>query len=169
MSKSKLTVTFPDGTLLPFDLSLSAFTIGSGMQNAVMVPHESVAETHVEFSLDVSGYLLTDLIGDGATKLNGHPLEKGMCYLLEPGTLIQMGDVEAFYECEAAPEPPVYREPVEFPTPGSFAKPKHPAGIFTAVKKKGNPMLALSVLLMILALVAAAFVGFSTGDITLPR
>jgi pSer/pThr/pTyr-binding forkhead associated (FHA) protein len=169
MSTSKLTVTFPDGTPVPFDITLPTFTIGSGIQNVVVVPHESVAETHAEFSLDVGGYLFTDLVGGGATKMNGYPLEKGLSYLLESGTLIQIGDIEAVYECEAAPAPPVQRAPVEFPVPGSFPKPVHPAGMFAPLKKKGSPMLVLSVLLTVAALLAALFVGFSSGDITLPR
>ena len=77
MSTSKLTVTFPDGTPVPFDLTLPTFTIGSGIQNVVIVPHESVAETHAEFSLDVGGYLLTDLVGEGATSRANASLPAG--------------------------------------------------------------------------------------------
>jgi hypothetical protein len=43
------------------------------------------------------GYLVADLVGGGATKINGHPVEPGTHYQLETGTVIQMGEVEAVY------------------------------------------------------------------------
>ena len=96
----KLIITLPDGSLvpsLPSELLEHRITIGSGVQNTLVVPHESVAEAHVELILDDEGYLVADLVGGGATRINGHAIEPGVHYQLETGTTIQMGDVEAVY------------------------------------------------------------------------
>lgn len=171
MSQSKLTVNFPDGTQMPFNLTLPSVTIGSGISSTVIIPHESVAESHVELSLDVTGYLITDLVGEGATLLNGHPLEQGVAYQLEPGSLIHLGQVEAFYESESPEvhETEAEAAAVDFPTPGSFDLPKHPAGVFVPLKKKVNPLMVVSVALAVIAALSALFIGFSSGDIKLPR
>lgn len=96
----KLIITLPDGSLvpsLPSELLEHRITIGSGVDNTLVVPHESVAEAHVELVLDDEGYLVADLVGGGATRINGHAIEPGVHYQLETGTTIQMGDVEAVY------------------------------------------------------------------------
>ena len=96
----QLIITLPDGSLvptLPSELLEYRITIGSGVGSTLVVPHESVAETHVELLLDSEGYLVADLVGGGATKINGHPVEPGTHYQLETGTVIQMGEVEAVY------------------------------------------------------------------------
>lgn len=172
MSQFKLTVTFPDGTETPFDLTLPAVTIGRSIQSTVVVPEDSVAETHVELSLDVTGYLITSRAGEGETLLNGHPLEAGAAYQLEPGSVIQMGSVQAVYDAEVAvaEEPEVSRgEPVDFPMPGSFDLPKHPAGVFVPLKSRVNFMMVASVALVAIAVLGALFIGFTATEIRLPR
>lgn len=172
MSQFKLTVTFPDGTETPFDLNLPSVTIGRGIQSTVVVPDDSVAESHVELSLDVSGYLITSLAGEGETLLNGHPLEPGSAYQLESGSVIQIGGVQAVYDAaetmaEAPAEAPA--QPVDFPTPGSFDLPKHPPGVFAPVKSKVNFLMIASVVLVAMAVLGALVVGFSATEIRLPR
>lgn len=103
----QLIITLPDGSLvptLPSELLEYRITIGSGVGNTLVVPHESVAETHVELLLDPEGHLVADLVGGGATKINGHPVEPGTHYQLETGTVIQMGEVEAVYINADVPE-----------------------------------------------------------------
>lgn len=139
------------------------------MQSTIIIPHETVADLHVELTLDVTGYLVTDLVGEGATLLNGHPLEKDMSYQLEAGTQLSIGGVIAVYDCEVEPEPVAPPAPVDFPVPGSFPRPVQPAGLFTPVKQKGSPMLVLSILLTLLALGAAGFFGMASADIHLPH
>lgn len=97
---TKLIITLPDGSLvpsLPSELIEHRITIGSGVDNTLVVPHHSVAEIHAELILDSAGYLVADLVGNGATKINGHPIEPGLHYQLETGTTIQLGEVEAVY------------------------------------------------------------------------
>jgi predicted component of type VI protein secretion system len=103
----QLIITLPDGSLvptLPSELLEYRITIGSGVGNTLVVPHESVAETHVELLLDPEGHLVADLVGGGSTKINGHPVEPGTHYQLETGTVIQMGEVEAVYINADIPE-----------------------------------------------------------------
>lgn len=97
---TKLIITLPDGSIvpaMPSELLEHRITIGSGVDSTLVVPHDSVAETHVELILDDGGYLVADLVGNGATKINGHAIEPGLHYQLETGTTIQMGEVEAVY------------------------------------------------------------------------
>lgn len=171
MSQFKLTVTFPDGTQTPFDLTLPAVTIGRGIQSTVMVPDDSVGESHVELSLDVTGYLITSLVGEGETLLNGHPLESGVAYQLESGSVIRMGQVEALYEAEQTVEEPeeVEADPVDFPTPGSFDLPKHPAGVFVPLKGEVNVLMVASIAMAVVAVLGALWFGFDAVNIPLPR
>lgn len=170
MATSTLTISFPDGTVSPFDLTQPSVTIGSGSQCTIILPHESVAETHAELSLDVTGYLVTDLVGGGVTLLNGYPLEKDSSYQLESGTQLQFGEVVAVYE-QQVPEPApavAPSAPVDFPTPGSFPKRSHPAGLFVPLKKKVNPVMIGAVVLAVAAVGGALFAVFGV-DIPLPR
>jgi hypothetical protein len=172
MSQFKLTVTFPDGAQTPFDLKLPAVTIGRGIQSTVLVPDDSVAESHVELALDVTGYLITSLVADGETLLNGHPLESGVTYQLESGSVIRMGQVEALYESEQRVEEPVRAgggEPVDFPAPGSFELPKHPAGVFVPRKGQVNAMMVVSLLMAGVAVLGAFWFGFTAANVPMPR
>lgn len=97
---TKLIITLPDGSIvpaMPSELLERRITIGSGVDSTLVVPHDSVAETHLELIMDEGGYLVADLVGNGATKINGHAIEPGLHYQLETGTTIQMGEVEAVY------------------------------------------------------------------------
>lgn len=136
-----------------------------------MVPDESVAEAQFELSLDVTGYVITDLAGDGSTLLNGYPLEQGVAYQVESGSVIRFGGVEALYECEVAQAAaePTGKKSVAFPEPGSFERPEHPAGVFVRKKAGVNVLQVVAVVLAVLSVLAAAYFGFSAGEIGVPR
>lgn len=170
-TKYKLTITFPDGAVSPFDLSKPSITIGSGIQNTVILPHDSVAANHAELSLDVSGYLITDLVGEGKTLLNGYALEQGASYQLEGGTQLTFGEISALFEVEveaqAQAAPKVQRQ-ADFPAPGSFPAPKHAPGSFVPLKKQMNLAMILSVVLSVVAVLGAVALVLMSSEIRLP-
>lgn len=173
----KLIITMPDGSLisaLPSELAESRITIGSGVGSTLVVPHETVAETHVELLMDESGYVVSDLVGGGTTLINGFPVEPGDYYRLETGTRIQMGEVEAVYidseavvQLEAAPvegtfEAAVapYAGPAVGGLPGSFPLPKHPPGVFIPQKAPRSLWVMASITVTFVAVAAAAVAGY---------
>ncbi len=177
----KLILTLPDGTLLPHELLESRITIGSGVECTLVVPHASVAETHVELLLDTTGYLVADLVGSGATLINGHQVEMGVHYQLETGTKIQMGEVEAVY---IASEPLVgasqaaqsHSTHVSMAAgavhdsggvPGSYPLPQHPAGVFVPLKAQRSLWVMASVAVTFVAVAAALAVGYLSSTVSL--
>ncbi|MEK0446097.1 MAG: Inner rane component of cytoplasmic domain [Verrucomicrobiota bacterium] len=167
MAYAKLTLQLPDGSSTPYDLTAPSVTLGRGLSNTVIVPHESVAECHLDLMLDTSGYLIRDLVGGGATLLNGHALEKGMQYQLDSGSTIRLGEVDALYEAEALSIVMRHAVAVDFPKPGSFARPKHPAGLFVPLKKKRQPLAVMAITLAILACLAAVLVVLRDSNLAL--
>jgi len=43
----KLIITLPDGNLMTHDMVEEHVTLGSGVENTVVIPHETVAEKHL--------------------------------------------------------------------------------------------------------------------------
>ncbi len=169
---TKLIITLPDGSLLPTPAELldQKIIIGSGVGCTIVVPHDSVAEAHVELLLDAEGYLITDLVGGGVTAINGHPIEPGAYYQLETGTQIQIGTVEAVYiaseHSEAQSEPVVtagaknaFANSVPVSSggaaPGSFALPVHPPEVFVPRKAERSLWVMASVAVTFVAVTAA--------------
>jgi len=173
----KLIITMPDGSLisaLPSELAETRITIGSGVGSTLVVPHETVAETHVELLMDEVGYVVADLVGGGATLINGFAVEPGDYYRLETGTRIQMGQVEAVYiDSEAVVQAEVtavegtfeaavstYTAPVVGGLPGSFPLPKHPPGVFVPRKAPRSLWVMASITVTFVAVTAAAVAGY---------
>lgn len=191
----QLIITLPDGSLvptLPNELLEHRITIGSGVNCTLVVPHESVAEEHVELLLDSGEYLVADLVGGGATKINGHPIDRGVHYQLETGTKIQMGEVEAVYIAsdmlgdvllpavedevqEAAAEPEAssaaFRAApaaaaAEYP-PGGYPLPVHPPGVFVPRKAARSLWVMASVAVTFVAVAAALVVGYLSSTVSI--
>lgn len=188
----QLIITLPDGSLvptLPNELLEHRITIGSGVNCTLVVPHESVAEEHVELLLDSEEYLVADLVGGGVTKINGHPIERGVHYQLETGTKIQMGEVEAVYiasdmlgggpaveeedqEAVYEPEAPAaaFRAApaaaADYP-PGGYPLPVHPPGVFVPRKAARSLWVMASVAVTFVAVAAAVVVGYLSSTVSI--
>ena len=186
----KLIFSLPDGVLLTHELTESRITVGSGVGNTLVIPHETVAESHLDLVPDTSGYLVADLVGGGVTTINGHPIEPGLYYQLETGTQIQLGAVEAVYiasqpeeshgvavvaeAVESAPEEAFEAAghagssgpaPIRF---GAFPVPKHPPGLFTPLKTRRSLWVLGSCAVTAVAVVAAVYVGYLSTTIVAP-
>jgi pSer/pThr/pTyr-binding forkhead associated (FHA) protein len=176
----KLILTLPSGVLMTHEVVEPHLVIGSGVGSTVVVPDETVAESHVELLQYESGYLVADLVGGGLTKLNGHPVEPGSHYQLETGTQIQLGAVEAVYiaaestvsvqpvvvesgegdvveESESAAE--VQRDNRKRP-PGGYPAPRHPPGVFVPLKAQRNFWVFASIMVTLVAVAAAGYAGY---------
>jgi len=175
----KLIITLPDGSQLPMSSELldQRVTVGSGVDSTIVVPHESVAETHLELLLDGSGYLVADLVGGGTTSINGHAIEPGVHYQLETGTNIQLGEVEAVYiasdssaaegttgtgHTESEPEGQFASNPHSMSGvfAGSASLPVHPPGVFVPRKPERSLWVIASVAVTFVAVAAAAAAAF---------
>jgi len=192
----QLIITLPDGSLvptLPQELLEHRITIGSGVACTLVVPHDSVAEEHVELLLDSNGYLVADLVGAGATKINGHPIEPGVHYQLETGTKIQMGEVEAVYIAadmlqNAAVDAGEVQEPESEPAgppasgvfvpamlavasadlpPGGYPLPAHPPGMFVPKKAARSLWVMASVAVTFVAVAAAIVAGYLSSTVSI--
>jgi len=175
----KLILTLPSGVLMTHEVIEPHLVVGSGVSSTVVVPDETVAESHLELLQHESGYLVADLAGGGLTQLNGHVIEPGSHYQLETGTQIQIGAVEAVYiAAEAAvPVQPVSAEVshedsdedfahsasgsagLERP-PGSYPPPKHPPGVFVPLKTQRSLWVLGSIAVTLVAVVAAGYAGY---------
>lgn len=158
----QLILNLPDGTSSAYEITLPSVTVGSGMESIIIVPHESVAPVHVHITLDVSGYVVSDMAGDGTTALNDYPIEPGTAYQLEDGMRIRMGEVEAVYSAPQTEEALEEAEPVEvaveeLPVPGSFPRPVHPPDVFVPKKAHLNLWMVASVGLAAMVLAGTAF------------
>ncbi len=175
----KLIITLPDGNLMTHDMAEERVTLGSGVENTIVIPSASVAEIHLELLQDASGYLVADLAGGGATLINGHSVDIGVHYMLETGTRIQMGEVEVVYiasELSVAETSPVLQGVVEVSggaqgafSPGSFDFPKHPAGIFVPLKTERSLLVMGSIAITIFAVAAAIGAGYLSTTLPLPH
>lgn len=194
----KLIITLPDGTVMPTPEQMfeERVTLGSGVGNTIVVPHDSVADAHVELLFDGQGYVMADLAGGGLTSINGHPIEPGVHYQLETGTSIQMGEVEAVYiasEADPAEAGHEHAEPEQFagqqeggaseevftPTvsavpfagvvPGGFPLPKHPPGVFVPRKAERSLWVMASVAVTFVAVAAAAAAAVLSSSISVPH
>lgn len=172
----QLVINQSDGTSTAYELSLSTVTIGSGMDCVIIVPDESVAPMHIQITLDVSGYVVSDLAGNESTSVNDYPIEPGTAYQMESGMRIRMGTVEVHYlieeevaaveeaasEVQEAGGQGAYDVAESFPVPGSFPMPRHIDGAFAPAKSGVNLWLAACILTTLLsvgfALVAAVHV-----------
>jgi hypothetical protein len=160
--------------------------IGSGVGSTVVVPDESVAESHMELVQHESGYLVADLAGGGLTQLNGHVIEPGSHYQLETGTQIHLGAVEAVYiasEAVAAVQPLAAQAAPEEPAedfghsvaigsrdgglpPGAYPAPKHPPGVFVPLKTERSLWVFGSIAVTSVAVVAAGYAGYLAVTLT---
>jgi predicted component of type VI protein secretion system len=154
--------------------------VGSGVGSTVVVPDESVVESHLELLQHESGYLVADLAGGGQTRLNGHVVEPGSHYQLETGTQIQLGAVEAVY---IAADSSVAVQPMTGPAaqdetfeetasavaagnggkelpPGGHPAPRHPPGVFVPLKTQKNLWVLTSILVTLVAVAAAGYAGY---------
>jgi pSer/pThr/pTyr-binding forkhead associated (FHA) protein len=175
----KLIITLPDGNLMTHDMVEEHVTLGSGVENTVVIPHETVAEKHLELLLDTTGYLVADLVGGGATQINGHPVDIGVHYVLETGTSIQVGEVEVVYlAAEIATEAPHQADHSVVNvaggakgafSPGSFQFPRHPEGVFTPRKAQRSLWVLASIAITIFAVAAAAGAGYLSTTLLIPH
>lgn len=182
----KLILTLPNGVLMTHEVVEPQLTIGSGVSSTVVVPDESVAESHLELLQHESGYLVADLAGGGLTRLNGHVVEPGSHYQLETGTQIQLGAVEAVY---IAADPTVTVQPVAGPSredetldapasnfpagnegrelpPGGYPAPRHPPGVFAPLKTQRSLWVLTSILVTLVAVAAAGYAGYLAVTLT---
>jgi hypothetical protein len=182
----KLILTLPNGVLMTHEIVEPHLVVGSGVGSTVVVPDETVAESHLELLQHESGYLVADLAGGGLTRLNGHVIEPGSHYQLETGTQIQLGAVEAVYiasEAVVAVQPLATQaaqeeDPAEFEQPvgaggsgralppGSYPPPRHPAGVFVPLKTQRSLWVFGSVAVTLVAVVAAAYAGYLAATVT---
>jgi predicted component of type VI protein secretion system len=183
----KLILTLPNGVLMTHEIVEPHLVVGSGVGCTVVVPDESVAESHLELLHHESGYLVADLAGGGQTRLNGHVVEPGSHYQLETGTQIQLGAVEAVY---IASEPAVAVQPLSTQTgegesaehsvasfasgsgdrvlpPGGYPRPQHPPGVFAPLKTQRSLWVLTSILVTLVAVAAAGYAGYLA--VTLPQ
>jgi hypothetical protein len=181
----KLILTLPNGVLMTHEVIEPHLVLGSGVGSTVVVPDETVAESHLELLQYESGYLVADLAGGGLTRLNGHPIDPGSHYQLETGTQIQIGAVEAVY---IASEAAVPVQPVavgasheetgedfahaasrsagrELP-PGSYPTPRHPPGVFVPLKTQRSLWVLGSIAVTLVAVVAAGYAGYLAVTLT---
>ena len=183
----KLVITLPDGTLMTHDVTTERATVGSGVESTVVIPNETVAETHLELLSDEKGYLAADLAGGGSTTINGHPVDVGVHYILETGTLIRMGEVELVYieteaedsgQGEAIPVAQIAKAASVVDVsggvggafkPGSFNLPKHPKGVFEPLKTERSLIVMGSIAITFFAVAAAIGAGYLSANIPLPR
>ena len=176
----KLILTLPGGVLMTHEIVEPHLVIGSGVGSTVVVPDESVAESHMELVQHDSGYLVADLAGGGLTQLNGHAIEPGSHYQLETGTQIQLGAVEAVYiasESAASVQPIASHTADEEPAeefslqiasgsangdlpPGAYPAPKHPPGVFVPLKTQRSLWVFGSVAVTLVAVLAASYAGY---------
>jgi predicted component of type VI protein secretion system len=182
----KLILTLPNGVLMTHEVIEPQLIVGSGVGSTVVVPDESVAESHLELLQHESGYLVADLAGGGLTRLNGHVVEPGSHYQLETGTQIQLGSVEAVY---IAADAAVALQPVtgptrEYETPrepvspvaagsgggavpsGSYPPPRHPPGVFAPLKTQRSLWVLTSILVTLVAVAAAGYAGYLAVTLT---
>jgi predicted component of type VI protein secretion system len=183
----KLIFTLPSGVLMTHELGEPHLVVGSGIGATVVVPDDSVAESHLELVQHESGYLVADLAGGGLTQLNGHVIEPGSHYQLETGTQIHLGAVEAVY---IASEAAVAVEPLGGPPahahaadafahalasgsadedlpPGAYPAPRHPPGIFVPLKTQRSLWVFGSIAVTLVAVAAAGYAGYLA--VTLPQ
>jgi hypothetical protein len=183
----QLILTLPNGTLMTHEIVEPHLIVGSAVGSTVVVPEESVAESHLELLQHESGYLIADLAGGGLTRLNGHVIEPGSHYQLETGTQIQLGAVEAVYiaaEATVAVQPVAVLAAEEEPAepeaalsgrsqnkerilpPGAYPAPKHPPGVFAPLKTQRSLWVLTSILVTLVAVAAAGYAGYLA--ITMP-
>jgi hypothetical protein len=181
----KLILTLPSGVLMTHEVVEPHMVVGSGVSSTVVVPDETVAESHLELLQHESGYLVADLVGGGLTRLNGHVIEPGSHYLLETGTQIQIGAVEAVYIASeaAVPVQPVVVEAHHEESgedfahaaargvrrerpPGSYPPPSHPAGVFVPLKTERSLWVLGSIAVTLVAVVAAGYAGYLAVALT---
>lgn len=176
----KLILTLPNGVLMTHEMVEPQLVIGSGVGSTMVVPDESVAESHVELVQHESGYLVADLAGGGRTQINGHLIEPGAYYQLETGTQIQLGSVEAVYiasEAVVAVQPLGAEIPSEEAVdtfgplsttggagwdlpPGGYPLPRHPPGVFVPVKSQKSLWAFGSIAVTLVAVIAAGYAGY---------
>lgn len=178
----QLILTLPNGTLMTHEIVEPHLIVGSAVGSTVVVPEESVAESHLELLQHESGYLIADLAGGGLTRLNGHVIEPGSHYQLETGTQIQLGAVEAVYiaaEATVAVQPMAVAVAAEEETaeadiafsagaqskerilpPGAYPAPKHPPGVFVPLKTERSLWVLTSILVTLVAVAAAGYAGY---------
>ena len=181
----KLILTLPSGVLMTHEVVEPHLVLGSGVSSTVVVPDETVAESHLELLQYESGYLVADLVGGGLTRLNGHVIEPGSHYQLETGTQIQIGAVEAVYIASeaAVPVQPVVAEASEEESgedfahsasvgaghqraPGSYPLPTHPPGVFVPLKTQRSLWVLGSIAVTLVAVVAAGYAGYLAVTLT---
>ena len=181
----KLILTLPSGVLMTHEVVEPHLVIGSGVGSTVVVPDESVAESHLELLQHEGGYLVADLAGGGLTQLNGYVIEPGSHYQLETGTQIHLGAVEAVY---IASESPASVQPIgqagqeasaeafahavafasadgELP-PGGYPTPSHPPGVFAPLKTQRSLWVFGSFAVTLVAVVAAGYAGYLAVTLT---
>jgi len=182
----KLILTLPSGVLMTHEVVEPHLVIGSGVDSTVVVPDESVAESHLELVQHESGYLVADLAGGGLTQLNGHVIEPGSHYQLETGTQIHLGAVEAVYissESGASVQPIAAQAPDEslaeefshsFASgsasgelpPGGYPAPRHPPGVFVPLKTQRSLWVLGSIAVTLVAVLAAGYAGYLAVTVT---
>ena len=183
----KLILTLPSGALMTHELVEPHLVVGSGVGSTVVVPDDSVAESHLELVQHESGYLVADLAGGGLTQLNGHVIEPGSHYQLETGTQIHLGAVEAVYIASVAAVSlaPVANQNADEHAaeafshalvsggadgdlpPGAYPAPRHPPGIFVPLKTQRSLLVFGSIAVTLVAVAAAGYASYLA--VTLPQ
>ena len=176
----KLILTLPSGVLMTHEIVEPHLVVGSGVGSTVVVPDDSVAESHLELVQHESGYLVADLAGGGLTQLNGHVIEPGSHYQLETGTQIHLGAVEAVYiasdmavalepfaehtgleeSAEGAAHPVAFGAAEGNLPPGAYPAPRHPPGVFVPLKTERSLWVFGSIAVTLVAVLAAGYAGY---------
>lgn len=84
-------------------LEPTVLTIGSSLDNQLVLHSSNVAEHQAEIRPEGQGYSITDLGGANGTFVNGQRLDWNMPHLLNPGDSITIGDTTFTYEGDGTP------------------------------------------------------------------
>jgi pSer/pThr/pTyr-binding forkhead associated (FHA) protein len=78
-----------------FRLSRPILTVGRGIESDVIINDASISRRHVQFSRQLDGDYIQDLVSRNGTRVNGEPITGAT--LLQPGDMIEIGNLSLEY------------------------------------------------------------------------
>ena len=94
----RLIVQSPELSGLVFDLVEGEVTVGRAADNAIHIDHSSLSSHHAVLNATPSGdYSIRDLNSTNGTRINGNKIASQK---LMRGDLIQLGNIEVYYDSE---------------------------------------------------------------------
>jgi hypothetical protein len=109
----RLIVQSPELSGLLFDLVEGEVTVGRAADNAIHIDHASLSSHHAVMQLTPTGdYSIRDLNSTNGTRINGNKIASQK---LMRGDLIQLGNIEVYYDSEIGGA----QQPLPDPTMGA--------------------------------------------------